>query len=37
VGPPIILLKAKLELMVMSKELTVEDENPLTCIGVKVE
>jgi hypothetical protein len=37
VGPPIILLKAELELMVMSKKLTVEDENPLTCIGVEVE
>jgi hypothetical protein len=31
------LLKAKSELRVMSKELTVEDENPLTCIGVEVE
>jgi len=26
-----------MELMVMSKELTAKDENPLTCIGVKVE
>jgi hypothetical protein len=31
------LLKAKSELWVMSKELTVEDENPLTNIGVEVE
>jgi hypothetical protein len=31
------LLKAKSELRVMSKELTVKDENSLTCIGVEVE